>query len=193
MDDHRAVTAMKPRTMRLAPLPESEWTEEVRDALGARVMDGRAFNIFTTLAHHPSLLKRWLVFGGHILGGSTLSPRQREILILRTGYRCKSEYEWGQHARIARLVGLTDAEIRRLTEGPDAPGWDPAEALLLRAADELHDDQVVSDATWAALGKELDAKQLIDLVFTVGQYTLVSMALNTLGVQRDEGVEGFPS
>ncbi len=183
---------MHPRKLRIEPLEPSEWSEDVRDALGPRTSSGRALNIFTTLARHPQLLKRWLVFGSHILGGSTLSPRARELLILRTGYRCKSEYEWGQHAHIARQVGLSDEEIRRITEGPGAPGWEPLEALLLRAADELHDDQVIGDVTWAALRDAYDVKQLLDLVFTVGQYTLVSMALNTLGVQLDEGVEGFP-
>lgn len=181
------------RKLRIPPLDQSEWTEDVRDALGPRTTSGRALNIFTTLARHPALLKRWLVFGGHILGGSTLPPRARELLILRTGYRCKSEYEWGQHAAIARMVGISDDEIRRITEGPLAPGWEPFDALLLRAADELHDDYVISDATWGALREQFDDKQLMDLVFTVGQYTLVSMALNTLGVQRDEGVEGFPT
>lgn len=183
---------MHERKLRLPPLQPSEWTDEVRDALGPRVSSGRALGIFTTLAHHPVLLKRWLVFGGHILGGSTLPPRARELLILRTGYRCKSEYEWGHHAVIARMVGISDEEIRRVTLGPSAAGWDPFDALLLRAADELHDDQGVSDGTWDALRERFDSKQMIDLIFTVGQYTLVSMALNTLGVQRDEGVEGFP-
>jgi len=177
---------------RIDPVPPSEWTDEVKDALGHRASSGRTLNIFGTLAHHPELLKRWLVFGAHVLGGSTLSPRARELLILRTGYRCKSEYEWGQHARIARHVGISDEEIRRITRGPDAEGWDPLEALLLRAADELHDVQRISDGTWTLLRTHCDVKQLLDLVFTVGQYTLVSMALNTLGIERDEGVEGFP-
>ena len=165
----------------------------MRDALALRTSSGRTLNIYTTLAHHPELLKRWLVFGSHVLGGSTLPPRAREILILRTGYRCKSEYEWGQHAIIAGYVGISEEEIRRIAEGPRAPGWDPFEALLLRAADELHDDQVISDATWDALRQQLDVKQMLDLIFTVGQYTLVSMALNSLGVQREEGVGGFPT
>ncbi|MBM4361819.1 MAG: carboxymuconolactone decarboxylase family protein [Deltaproteobacteria bacterium] len=155
-------------------------------------MSGRLLNIYTTLARHPELMKSWLVFGSYILGASTLSPRARELVILRTGFRCKSEYEWGQHARIARMVGITDEEIRRIAEGPDAPGWDATERLLLRAADELHDDQVIGDVTWAGLGDVLDLKQRYDLVFTIGQYTLVSMVLNTLGIQREEGVEGFP-
>jgi alkylhydroperoxidase family enzyme len=183
---------MNTRKPRIEPVPPSEWTDEMKDALGHRASSGRTLNIFGTLAHHPELLKRWLVFGAHVLGGSTLSPRARELLILRTGSLCKSEYEGGQHARIARAEGLSDDEIRRITKGPDAPGWDPLEALLLRAADELHDVQRISDDTWGALREHSNVKQMLDLVFTVGQYTLVSMALNTLGIERDEGVEGFP-
>lgn len=184
---------MNPRAVRVPPLPESEWTEAMREAIGARAGSGRASNLYATLIHHPDLFKRWLVFAGHILGASTLPARARELVILRTGYRCKSEYEWGQHAYIARLVGISDDEIRRVAAGPDAAGWDPFEAALLRAADELHDDQVISDATWAQLETQYDVKQRFDLVFTVGQYTLVSMVLNTLGIQREAGVEGFPS
>ena len=165
----------------------------MRDALALRSVSGRTLNIYGTLAHHPALLKRWLVFGSHVLGGSTLPPRARELLILRTGYRCKSDYEWGHHAVIAGYVGISEDEIRRVAEGPKAAGWESFEALLLRAADELHDDQVISDATWDALREQYDVKQMLDLIFTVGQYTLVSMALNSLGVQREEGLGGFPS
>ena len=184
---------MDTRALRVPPLPESEWTDAMRDALGGRASSGRASNLFTTLARHPELLQRWLVFGGHILGGSTLTARARELVILRTGHRCKSDYEWGQHAFIAKRVGISEEEIRRVIDGPDAPGWDPFEATLLRAADELHDTQVLSDATWAELSAQYDVKQLLDLVFTVGQYTMVSMALNTLGIQREANVGGFPS
>ena len=184
---------MDTRALRVPPLPEAEWPEAIRTTLGVRAKSGRASNLFTTLARHPDLLKRWLVFGGHILGGSTLSARARELLILRTGHLCKSDYEWGQHAAIARLIGISDEEIRRVIAGPDAPGWEPFEATLLRAADELHDNHVLSDATWRELAAQYDVKQLLDLVFTVGQYTLVSMVLNTLGIQREAGVGGFPS
>lgn len=182
---------MRPQTPRIAPLPESEWNDEAREILNATQMGGRVLNIFKTLAHHAKLLKRWLVFGNHILAKSTLSPRQRELLILRTGWNCQAEYEWGQHVVIGQLCGITDAEIERITAGPDAPGWDPFEATLLRAADDLHRDSCIADATWAALAQRYDTQQLIDVVFTVGQYTLVSMALNSFGVQLDEGISGF--
>jgi alkylhydroperoxidase family enzyme len=178
---------------RIDPMPESEWSDEVREILPQNPGATHVANIFTTLARHPKLLKRWLVFGGHILGKSTLPPREREILILRTGWLWRCEYEWGQHVIIGRKAGLSDDEIRRITQGATAPGWDPFEAALLRAADELRADAMISDATWRVLAARYGTRELIDLVFTVGQYTLVSMALNTLGVALDPGVEGFPS
>jgi alkylhydroperoxidase family enzyme len=178
---------------RIDPLPESEWSDEVREILPRTLAAPRVHNIFTTLARHPKLLKRWLVFASHILGKSTLPPRDREILILRTGWLCRCEYEWGQHVIIGRQAGLSEDEIRRITVGPDAPGWDPFEAALLHAADELRADTMIRDATWEALAARYGTQELFDLVFTVGQYTLVSMALNTLGVALDPGVGGFPS
>lgn len=179
---------------RIPALTVSEAPPEAREMLEKlRPGDGRpVLNIFATLAHHPDLLRRWLVFGNHVLGKSTLTPRQRELLILRTGWLCRAEYEWAQHALIARLSDITDEEIRRVADGPDAPGWSELEAALLRAADELHADSFVTDGTWAVLSRHLETAQLIDVVFAVGQYTLVSMALNTLGVALDPGLEGFP-
>ena len=177
---------------RIPSLPREEWDEEVSELLQATQMGGRVLNIFQTLARHPKLLKRWLVFGNHVLFKSTLSPRARELLILRTGWNCRAEYEWGQHVVIAKQIGITDEEIARITRGPDVPGWDPFEATLLRAADELHRDSRIGDATWKALSVHYDVQQLMDLVFTVGQYTLVSMALNSFGVPLDDGIPGFP-
>ena len=180
-------------TPRVPPLDESQWSDEVRELLdGLMRAGGRVLNIFGTLAHHPGLMKRWLVFGNHVLGKNTLSPRDRELAILRIGWLCRSEYEWGQHVVIGRGAGISDEEILRVAEGPDAPGWSEGDAVLLRAVDELHDDAMIGDATWKALSDRYDTQQLLDLVFTVGQYNLVSMALNTLGVQLDEGIEGFP-
>src|SRR5438093_6491947 len=101
------------------------------------------------------------------------------------------QYEWGQHVVFGKAAGLTDAEIARIKAGPNAEGWDPFDATLLRAADELHKDACISDATWAALSARYTTEQLMDVVFAVGQYTLVSMALNTFGVQLDKGVKGF--
>lgn len=176
---------------RLEPLAEEQLNDETRRILGRARMGGRMLNIFRTLAHHPKLLERWMVFGTHVLNKSTLPPREREMLILRIGWLCHSEYEWGQHVLIGRLAGLTDEEIERIKVGPDADGWTKFEASLLRAVDELHAEAFISDPTWHSLAGHLNRQQMLDLIFTVGQYNLVSMALNSLGVQRDEGVPGF--
>ncbi len=183
---------MRLSTPRIPPIPESEWSDEVRELLPRGEATRPIPNVFTTFARHPKLLKRWLVFGNHVLAKSTLPAREREILILRIGWLCHCEYEWGQHAVIGRRAGLSDVEIRRITEGPSAPGWDPFEATLLTAVDELRADSMIGDKTWGALAARYDTLQLLDLIFTVGQYTLVSMALNTLGVQLDDGIAGFP-
>jgi alkylhydroperoxidase family enzyme len=183
---------MRSSEPRVPPLPEAEWDDETRTLLKPSGGSARVLNIFATLAHHPKLLKRWLVFGNHVLAKSTLPPRERELVILRVGWLCRAEYEWGQHAAIGRAAGLTDPEIQRITAGPDAPGWNALDAALLRAVDELHADSRIGDATWRALSAQLSTRQLIDLLFAVGQYRLVSMALNSLGVELDPGVEGFP-
>jgi alkylhydroperoxidase family enzyme len=183
-----------PRTpARIPPLPPEEWAPEVEEVLRPLrgFMGGRTLNIFATLAHHPKLLRSWLGFGNHVLGASTLPARERELAILRVGWLCRSDYEWGQHVLLARRVGIGDAEIARVAAGPDAPGWSPREAAVLRAADELWGDARIGDASWAELARHFEVQQLLDLVFTVGQYALVSMALNSCGVERDPGVPGF--
>lgn len=177
---------MRVKRPRIEPLAESEWEDEVRQIVEPTRVNGRPLNIFATLARHPKLLKRWIVFANHVLFKSTLPPREREIAILRIGWLCRSGYEWTQHVAIGKQTGLTDEEIRRIELGPDAAGWQPFDALLLRAVDELEADSFLSDATWQALAQRYDTRQLMDLVFTVGQYNLVSMALNSFGVQLEE-------
>jgi 4-carboxymuconolactone decarboxylase len=172
---------------RLQPLPRDQWDDETKALLG-----DSALNVFATFAHHPKLMKRWLVFGNHVLAKSTLPARDRELLILRTGWNCRAPYEWAQHVAIGRSIGITDDEITRITGGPDAGGWADADVLLLRAADELHADQTLTDTTYAALASHYDVQQLLDLVFTVGQYHLVSMALNAFRAERDDNVTGVP-
>ena len=183
---------------RIPPLPESQWDPEIVEVFGRgggadAPGGGRVLNIFRTLAHHPKLLRRWTVFGNHVLFKSTLPPRERELVILRIGWLCRSQYEWGQHVRIGRQAGLSDEEIKRIPIGAEAKGWNDADADLLRATDELHHDSRISDATWSRLAARYDTQQMLDLLFAVGQYTLVSMVLNSCGVQLDPGVDGFPA
>jgi 4-carboxymuconolactone decarboxylase len=178
---------------RIKPLPESQANAEAMKLINSRRKpDGTVMNLYTTLANHPKMGERWLTFASYILRESTLPARDREILILRIGWLCRSEYEFAQHTRVGKSAGLKDEEIKRITLGANASGWDPFDATLIRAADELHADAFITDATWNALAKRYNQQQLMDVVMTVGNYNLVSMLLNTFGVQLESGVAGFP-
>lgn len=177
---------------RVLPLPESEWTEEQRTmAQPAREQYGFVFNVLTTLMRSMGLLKAWNPLAGYLMTRSGLSPRHREILIMRVAWKTQSEYEWGQHVLMSKAAGLTPVDHRRIKAGPDDAQWSPLEASLLRAADELLDATEVSDRTWTTLASELTDQQLMDMMFTVGQYNMLAMALKTLRVAREPGVPGF--
>ena len=184
-----------PATPRIPPQPQEDWAEDLRPMLNAE-LSGQPrlseLNIFTTLVRHPELFKNWMQFAGFLLLGGRLPFADRELLILRTGYNCRSPYEWGQHARIAVNGGIEREVVDRVAAGPDAPGWDERQAALLRAADELHADARISDATWGDLARHLDEQQLIELPMLVGQYHLVAFTLNSLGVQPEPGLEPLP-
>ena len=151
-------------------------------------------NVTRTMAQHPALVKARMPMQRHLRRDTTTLPaRDRELIILRTGWDWQSEYEFGQHTWMSKESGLTDEDVRRVTEGPDAAGWTPFEVTLLHAVDELCADAFISDATWASLSERYTTAQLLDLVFLVGQYTTLSMALKTAGVQLEEGTPGFPS
>jgi 4-carboxymuconolactone decarboxylase len=143
-------------------------------------------NILSTFAHHPALARAYFTLNGHLLLATTLSVRQRELVILRVAALRNSPYEWAQHVVVGRDVGLTDEEIARVTFGPDAPFWDPAEADLLRAVDELIIDRKISDATWAALRESIDTQQLMDLIFTVGSYDTLATLIGTFQLALDD-------
>ncbi|HWJ97956.1 MAG TPA: carboxymuconolactone decarboxylase family protein [Acidimicrobiales bacterium] len=181
-----------PDTPRISPLPPDGRDPRTQALLQSLKFDpeGEDMNLFATLAHHPRLLRRWSQFGGLLLAGGTLSPRDREVLILRTAANCGAGYEWGHHLPIGEAAGLTTNEMtalagsRREAEGVDQD--------LIRAADELHDRNVIIPETWAALAARFDEQQLIEICMVVGQYHLVAFTLRSLGIQREAGVEGLP-
>ena len=179
----------RPAEPRIPPLPPAERPESAQALLDTVRVAGAEANIFTTLIRAEGLTRRWLPFGGKLLSGR-IPARDRDILILRTGWNCRAEYEWAQHVVIGRATGLTDDEIERIKGGPGA-GWQGLDAALLRAADELHTDWCISDATWAELQGHYDTQQLIELPMLVGHYHMVAMTLNSLGVALDDGLQGF--
>jgi alkylhydroperoxidase family enzyme len=178
---------------RIKPVPATEWTDTHREILGRYQRGEDTLDVFQTCVRNLELCRNWITFTNYILSTqSSITPRDRELVILRTGYLCRSDYEWAQHAPIGLRAGLTGEELARIARGPEAPGWSPADAALLRAADELHRDQHISDATWARLRERFDDRQMLDIIFTIGQYTMVSMYLNSAGVQLEKGQTGIP-
>lgn len=175
---------------RILPLthPDPE-TAEILARAGLH--DGRPLNIFATFAHHPRLLKRFLVLGGLFLGRGLLPERDREIVILRTAWRAGSEYEFGQHTRIGRQVGLSDEEIRALAR--EDAGLEGDDAVLIAVADELAARAVLSDATWAALKSFYDDSQALEVLMLAGFYRMLAGALNTVEVQLEDGTPGWPN
>jgi len=177
---------------RIAPLPITTWDPELRERFERPGGLGRILNVMTTLANHSGLFKRWVIFANHFLFKSTLSLRDRESLILRTGWLAGCEYEWGQHLKIAAEdCGFGDTKFDAIAEGASALLWGPAEAALIRAADGIYIDAFVDDDTWETLASYYHPPQLFDIVFMVSNYLMLAMGLNAFGVQLDVGFTGF--
>ena len=170
---------------RIAPLSDEQLPPAAREVLDALPEYARGFNIFRTQAHNPEALAAFLAWGNYVLSArNSLTPRQRELAILRTGWNCKAGYEWAQHVVIGERAGLTPAEVAAIKQGATAPNWSALDAAILTACDELVQNHFVTDPTWAALAPLGDEGRM-DLDYTVGQYTQVSMLLNSAGVQLD--------
>ena len=173
--------------MRLPPLPDEQWDDQTRAALTGVLPEHRrnplgAGNALATLVRHPDLAEAFLAFHSHLLHRSTLPPRLRELAILRVVKRRGCVYEWTHHVRLAAQVGLSEAEIHAAGDG-EATG--ELDAAVLRAVDELDANSNLSDQTWTILAEHLDERQLMDLVFTIGAYCLLAMALTTFGVEPE--------
>ena len=170
---------------RLAPLAESQWTDVHRRIVAKYVADGRPGNALRTLLNIPALAENLMSFQDYQLEDSTLSPRHRELLILRTSWLLNNDYIWSEHVPVARKAGLTAEEVRRVAEGPDAKGWNPFEATLLRLADQLFRNSSVNNAVYQALTAEYDLHRTMDAVMTVANFTTLGLLYNALGIQPD--------
>jgi 4-carboxymuconolactone decarboxylase len=173
--------------MRLPPLPDDQWDERARTALAGLLPEKRrnlrsAGNALGTLVRHPDLAEAFLGFSAHLLRRSTLPPRVRELAILRVASRRDCRYELHHHVRMAAETGLTPAEIEAARDGEATI---ELERTVLTAVDELDDTSTLSDKTWALLGEHLDERQRMDLVLTIGGYTMMAMAFNAFGVEPE--------
>jgi 4-carboxymuconolactone decarboxylase len=139
------------------------------------------------------MCQKFWAFGGNFLTNNKIPARDRELLTLRTAYLIRGEYIWASHHDTYALKeGLTKEEVKRVTRGPEAEGWSEADQTLLRAADELHSGRFITDATWKALSRRYDDRELLDVVLTVANYTMLGMYYNSTGAQLEAGQTGFP-
>ncbi len=171
---------------RVAPVAMDRATPDQRRFLDAQEPSLSRLNVVRTFAVNPQLAEAWQPFAYYVLRTSTLPPRDRETLILRIGWLNQSQYEFSQHVRVAKGIGLTEVDIERIKSGPDAAGLDPFSAALLSAVDQLRTKSFVDDATWAVLKTRYDEKQLMDVVVTTGQYNIISWYLNTMGTPIED-------
>lgn len=183
----------------MAPKMPADWSAQELDALGtfptARDFvinnwqkDPRGVNGLGVMLNHPAATKAFLSFNNHVSTASSLSKRIRELIILRISWLRRSEYEFVQHTVLGLRAGLTEADIERLQYGPDAEGWDPIDADLIRAADELMADACIADDTYARLAENFSAEQIIDMIYAIGCYEIAAMMFKTLGAQLEPGV-----
>jgi alkylhydroperoxidase family enzyme len=173
---------------RIAPLPRAAWTADQR-----RLLEGAPpLALLATLVAHQTLLRSWLPLARTIQNAGRLPDRDRELLVLRTAWNCRCDYEWGHHARLALTAGLSPDDISRVTRGPDAPGWHAFERALLRAADDLHATATIDQETWDALAARYDVAGLIEVPAVVGQYHALAFTANALGVALEDGLSPLP-
>ncbi|OHV29179.1 MULTISPECIES: carboxymuconolactone decarboxylase family protein [Pseudofrankia] len=183
---------------RVEPVPVNQWPPQMREALAAmtppeprhgplyRKGRPKGLNALGTYAHHPALARAYFTFNGHALLATTLSERQRELILLRVAALRDCRYMWAQHTLIGPDTGLSETEIARIALGPDAQDWDPLDAAMLRAVDELIADATVSETTWADLAAVLDTQQLMDLIASVGAFETTTFLMRALAFDLDD-------
>jgi 4-carboxymuconolactone decarboxylase len=183
---------------RLAPLPTDQWGDEERDLLRGNLPRAERYlsgepdappmpAILGLFARHPGIGGPWLSFSGKLLDEGTIDARDRELVILRTGWRTQCGYQWAQHVGMARAAGLTATEIEAVPRDLDAAQWNDRDNALLEAVDQLIDTQRLTDETWARLAEHFDERQLLELLFLIGSYLCLALVLNGAGLLPTSG------
>jgi len=184
---------------RLSPIPPRQWSGTAREAIAILSPeaskigldpsdDTHVHNLVCTQLHHPDLMKRYFPFLQFLLREGSLSPRYRELAILRVAWLRQAEYEWTQHVLIARKAGIADNEIRRLTN-TETDLENPIEACVVRAVDELIRSARIAEETWNRLAPDLGAKGMVELIHVVGNYDMIAMFMNSTGLELEADLE----
>jgi len=167
----------------MQPLKPDNWPDELNEI---RSCLGSPLNIHGMMAHHPELLQAWMPLRNHIVANSSLSGRQRELIILRTAHNCEADYEWQHHVERGMVAGLKTDEINRVAAGADAPGWKADEAALLNAADDCHRNSKLSHNTIEQLQAHFSTRQQLDIIVTVGMYKTLAVIIKSWNVQMED-------
>jgi 4-carboxymuconolactone decarboxylase len=182
---------------RIEPLKPEDFDDDAR-ALVVSVRESLGLSdhsvmpeAFATMLKHPGLYRCQMEMGVQLLGKGTLSPRERELAVLRVGWLCRAPYEWCQHVEIAKRYGVTGEEIERATQGSAAPGWSEHEAAILRGVEELLSDQSMSEETWGVLARSWSERQLLEFPTLVGYYVSIAYSQNALRMRLMPGRKGL--
>jgi 4-carboxymuconolactone decarboxylase len=171
------------QTPRIPPLAVADFSAQQAELVG----DWTHLNFSRVIVRHPELYKVFVPYIAQVIAGSTLPPRDREVLVVRTLALPGEVYEAHHHVQIALKAGMTEADIAAVASGADSlADWDKA---LVRAADELVQGQKLSDASWAALGTRYSDEQRMELVFLVGCYTVMAMLTQSFGIELESDPE----
>jgi alkylhydroperoxidase family enzyme len=188
---------------RLTPLTPDEWNEDAMDALGAfpssrdfvlkqwrdNTGDGRGSYTLGLFAHYPALAKAFMKLNKHVAVDSSLSPREKELIILRTSWLKKSEYEYVQHLILGARVGLLDEDFVRIQIGSKAEGWQPQDRALIQAVDDLHQESKIGDNTWELLNPHYNHQQILDVICLMGYYSTLAMAISSFNIPLEAGCD----
>jgi len=162
------------------PLSDAEWPQEITDL---RSGFAGQLNVYRTMAHHPALLRAWAPLRQHVVKDTSLGPERSEVVILRTGVRLGSDYEWAHHVSRARTLGFPDERIVALRGQPDGE-----DGLIVRAVDALIDEKRLSDPLKAELEPVIGVQGIIDLIATVGFYSVLGYLLMTYETPIDDNI-----
>lgn len=168
---------------KLEPLVPENWPEALENI---RYRLKSPLNIHNIMAHHPDLMRAWMPFRDHVVCGGSLSPRQRELIILRTAHNCEADYEWRHHVERGLQAGLDEAEIQRVRQGPGATGWQADESVLLSAADDCHRDFCISRENLQEMERLFSARQQLDVTATVGMYMTLALIIKTHDIPLED-------
>jgi alkylhydroperoxidase family enzyme len=171
---------MRPSSPRIPLVSRDAYTPDQ-----AALASGRDGYILTRmLVQHPDFYRVFIPYLTKLMSGSLLPSRDREILILRTLGLCDESYEEHHHTSLGLQIGMSADEVEAARDGKGAV-LGTLDRILMKAAEELVNDRCMSDETWAVLAKGYTVNQMIEVVFLVGSYTMLSMATNSFGMPLD--------